>query len=97
MRTFLLGPQDPGDEVGEVVRRRGGMEEEELSRVVGELRKVGAVEGEADLVANAFVEMDANRDGSITQEEFVAACLKENHGSATKTLALTVVEIFVEN
>jgi len=79
------------------VNSDGRVEREELSRVVGELRKVGAVEGEADLVANAFVEMDANMDGSITQEEFVAACLKENQGSATKTLALTVVEIFVEN
>ena len=79
------------------VNSDGRVEREELSRVVGELRKVGAVEGEGDLVANAFVEMDANMDGSITQEEFVAACLKENQGSATKTLALTVVEIFVEN
>merc|ERR1719220_2625987 len=62
------------------VNSDGRVEREELSRVVGELRKVGAVEGEGDLVANAFVEMDANMDGSITQEEFVAACLKENQG-----------------
>merc|ERR1719150_2755563 len=65
-------------------------------RVEGEVKKVGAVE-EEDLVATAFNEMDANMDGSMTQEEFVAACLRENHGSASKTLALTVVEIFVEN
>jgi len=74
----------------------GRLEKEELSRVVGELRKVGAVE-EEDLVATAFTEMDANMDGSISQEEFVSACLRENQGSASKTLALTVVEIFVEN
>ena len=78
------------------VNSDGRVEREELSRVVGELKKVGAVE-EEDLVATAFNEMDANMDGSITQEEFVAACLRENHGSASKTLALTVVEIFVEN
>ena len=78
------------------VNSDGRLEREELSRVVSELRKVGAVE-EEDLVATAFTEMDANMDGSITQEEFVAACLRENQGSATKTLALTVVEIFVEN
>merc|ERR1712107_492305 len=69
------------------VNSDGRVEREELARVVGELRKVGAVEGEGDLVANASVEMDANMDGSITQEEFVAGCLKENQGSATKTLA----------
>merc|ERR1719273_2236371 len=78
------------------VNSDGRLEREELSRVVGELRKVGAVE-EEDLVATAFNEMDANMDGSISQEEFVSACLRENQGSATKTLALTVVEIFVEN
>merc|ERR1719500_1986087 len=48
-----------------------------------------------DLVATAFTEMDANMDGSISQEEFVSACLRENQGSASKTLALTVVEIFL--
>merc|ERR1712203_1169548 len=74
----------------------GRLEKEELSRVVGELRKVGAVE-EEDLVATAFTEMDSSMDGSISQEEFVSACLRENQGSASKTLALTVVEIFVEN
>ena len=78
------------------VNSDGRLEREELSRVVGELRKVGRME-EEDLVATAFNEMDANMDGSISQEEFVSACLKENQGSATKTLALTVVEIFVEN
>jgi len=78
------------------VNSDGRLEREELSRVVSELRKVGAVE-EEDLVATAFTEMDANMDGSITQEEFVAACLRANQGSASKTLALTVVEIFVEN
>jgi len=78
------------------VNSDGRLEKEELSRVVGELRKVGAVE-EEDLVATAFTEMDANMDGSISQEEFVSACLRENQGSASKALALTVVEIFVEN
>merc|ERR1711990_945258 len=80
------------------VNSDGRLEKEELSRVVGELRKVGrTMEKEEDLVATAFTEMDSNMDGSITQEEFVSACLRENHGSASKTLALTVVEIFVEN
>merc|ERR1711936_552910 len=78
------------------VNSDGRVEREALSRVVGELRKVGAVE-EEDLVATAFNEMDANMDGSISQEEFVSACLRENQGSASKALALTVVEIFVEN
>ena len=62
----------------------------------GRAEEGGAVE-EEDLVATAFTEMDANMDGSISQEEFVSACLRENQGSASKTLALTVVEIFVEN
>jgi len=79
------------------VNSDGRLEKEELSRVVGELRKVGrAMEEEEDLVATAFTEMDSNMDGTISQEEFVSACLRENHGSASKALALTVVEIFVE-
>ena len=79
------------------VNSDGRLEREELSRVVGELRKVVGRMEEEDLVQTAFNEMDANMDGSISQEEFVSACLKQNQGSASKTLALTVVEIFVEN
>merc|ERR1712018_242791 len=72
------------------VNSDGRVEREELSRLMGELRKVGRkMEKEEDLVATAFTEMDSNMDGSITQE-FVSACLRENHGSASKTLALTV-------
>jgi len=79
------------------VNSDGRLEREELSRVVGELRKVVGRMEEEDLVQTAFNEMDANMDGSISLEEFVSACLKQNQGSASKTLALTVVEIFVEN
>jgi len=79
------------------VNSDGRLEREELSRVVFELRKVVGRMEEEDLVQTAFNEMDANMDGSISLEEFVSACLKQNQGSASKTLALTVVEIFVEN
>ena len=48
-----------------------------------------------DMIAKtAFAEMDKNKDGKITKEEFVTACLGQEEIS--KMLALKIVDIFVE-
>ena len=41
----------------------------------------------------AFKEMDANDDGKITQEEFVAACMGQEKISSM--LALRIIDVFV--
>merc|ERR1712198_457691 len=42
----------------------------------------------------AFAEMDENKDGKVTQQEFLSACLGQQEIS--KMLALKIVDIFVE-
>ena len=46
------------------------------------------------IAKKAFAEMDKNKDGKVTQEEFVSACLEQQEIS--KMLALKIVDIFVE-
>ena len=49
-----------------------------------------------DMIAKtAFTEMDKNKDGKITKEEFVTACLGQEEIS--KMLALKIIDIFVED
>ena len=49
-----------------------------------------------DMIAKtAFAEMDKNKDGKVTKEEFVTACLGQQEIS--KMLALKIVDIFVED
>eukprot|EP00091_Calanus_sinicus_P011566 TRINITY_DN26129_c0_g1_i1.p1 TRINITY_DN26129_c0_g1~~TRINITY_DN26129_c0_g1_i1.p1 ORF type:complete len:118 (+),score=52.92 TRINITY_DN26129_c0_g1_i1:25-378(+) len=49
-----------------------------------------------DMIAKtAFAEMDKNKDGKVTKEEFVTACLGQEEIS--KMLALKIVDIFVED
>ena len=49
-----------------------------------------------DMIAKtAFAEMDKNKDGKVTKEEFVAACFGQQEIS--KMLALKIVDIFVED
>ena len=67
------------------------VERGELGRVVEELGKLGEMKEE--VAARAFAEMDADRDGGVTEEEFVAACLQQR--AASTHLALRVIDIFV--
>merc|ERR1712142_481264 len=46
------------------------------------------------IAKTAFAEMDKNKDGKVTREEFVSACLEQHEFS--KMLALKIVDIFVE-
>ena len=50
-----------------------------------------------DFAMKAFKEMDQNKDGKVTKEEFVNACLQQNLGSgnASAQLALGIVDVFV--
>jgi Ca2+-binding EF-hand superfamily protein len=43
----------------------------------------------------AFAEMDKDKDGKISQEEFVSACMGQQEIS--KMLALKIVDIFVDD
>ena len=73
------------------INRDGRVERGELGRVVEELGKLGEMKEE--VAARAFAEMDADRDGGVTEEEFVAACLQQR--AASTHLALRVIDIFV--
>jgi len=69
----------------------GRVEREEMGSVAKELNKLGTV-GE-ELVQDAFIEMDEDMDGGVTEEEFVRACLQQRKASAS--LTLKVIDIFV--
>lgn len=69
----------------------GKVEKEELGRVVEELSKLGEV-GE-EVVERAFTEMDADRDGGVTEEEFVQANLQQK--GAANAITIRVIDIFV--
>jgi len=71
----------------------GKVERGEMGRVAEELRKLGEV-GE-ELVQSAFIEMDEDMDGGVTEEEFVRACLQQRKASAS--LTLKVIDIFVSS
>jgi len=73
------------------VNSDGKVEMDELDLVVEELSKLGEVGKE--IVETAFVEMDENRDGSVSQDEFVQACLQ--HKKASVAITLRVIDIFV--
>merc|ERR1712243_211156 len=73
------------------VNSDGLVEMEEMDKVVEQLRKVREVEDQ--LVEKAFMEMDSDRDGSVTQDEFVQACLHQR--KASTQIAIRVIDIFV--
>ena len=48
-----------------------------------------------DVLVSVFKEMDKNNDGKISCDEFVAACLGQEHIS--KMLAIKIIDIFIED
>ena len=71
------------------VNSDGKVERGELGLVAQEL-EVGE-----DTVCEAFAEMDADRDGGVTEEEFVTACLQQRRASTC--LVVRVIDIFVDS
>merc|ERR1711915_663698 len=57
-------------------------------------KKDPALAAEEMVAKTAFAEMDENKDGKVTQQEFLSACLGQQEIS--KMLALKIVDIFVE-
>ena len=51
-----------------------------------------------DFAMKAFKEMDQNKDGKVTKEEFIAACLAQNldTGNVSAKLALGIVDVFIQ-
>ena len=45
------------------------------------------------MAKSVFAEMDADKDGKVTVDEFVIACLDK--GESSRMLALKVINIFV--
>ena len=45
----------------------------------------------------AFEEMDQDRDGKVTKEEFISACLARVPGNVSARLALGIADVFVPN
>ena len=46
------------------------------------------------VVEKAFIEMDADSDGRVTEEEFVRACV--GHKKFSKMLALKLIDLFTQ-
>ena len=72
---------------------------QEMTRLVKDM--YGLLKSETDGIAShdmfaddAFAEMDKDKDGEITEDEFVQACLEQKDFS--KMLALKVIDILVE-
>ena len=48
-----------------------------------------------DMASKAFDEMDQDRDGKVSKEEFISACLAQVSGNISAKLALGIVDVFV--
>ena len=48
-----------------------------------------------EYATQAFQEMDQDRDGKVTKEEFISACLAQVSGNVSAKLALGIVDVFV--
>ena len=47
---------------------------------------------EDDITDNTWLEMDRDRDGSVTRDEFISSVL--NHKKFSKLLAMQVIDLF---
>jgi len=73
----------------------GSITRDEMTRLVKDLHFLLELSNEVDQVTadQAFTEMDENKDGSVTKEEFVKAVM--GHKVASRILTLNIIEIFV--
>jgi len=83
------------------VNNDGSINNKEMKRLVkdmmGLIRDVDSPEDATKemIASSAFAEMDKDEDGKVTVDEFITACMSQEHCS--KMLALKVIDIFVDD
>ena len=102
---YIMSDGAPEEVLGKIFRvfdvnSDGTITKKELTRLIKDMYGLLKTEdpniAAKDMIAKtAFAEMDKNKDGKVTKEEFVAACLGQQEIS--KMLALKIVDIFVED
>eukprot|EP00092_Neocalanus_flemingeri_P031049 GFUD01033729.1.p1 GENE.GFUD01033729.1~~GFUD01033729.1.p1 ORF type:complete len:210 (+),score=51.88 GFUD01033729.1:74-703(+) len=83
------------------INNDGKINIKELKEVVKDLfglskkNRPDSIENEDNLAGEAFVEMDLNEDGEISEEELVAACLAQK--KFARIITLQIIELFLGN
>ena len=71
----------------------------EMKKIVKDLfallssKEQQTAETDAKMADDAFTEMDVDKDGKVTKEEFIQACL--SHEKISSMLALKITDIFI--
>ena len=71
----------------------------EMKKIVKDLfallstKELQTVENDAKMADDAFTEMDVDKDGKVTKEEFIQACL--SHEKISSMMALKITDIFI--
>jgi len=71
----------------------------EMKKIVKDLfallnpKELQLVENDAKMADEAFTEMDVDKDGKVTKEEFIHACL--SHEKVSSLMALKITDIFI--
>ncbi|XP_023345061.1 neuronal calcium sensor 2 [Eurytemora carolleeae] len=100
---YVLSNGSPEENLKQIFRvfdinNDGSISLKELKRIVKDLfhliNEENVDQASHDVLANsAFSEMDENKDGEITQEEFIEACMLQKKFSTM--LTLRIIDIFV--
>ena len=56
-------------------------------------KELQTVENETKMADDVFTEMDVDKDGKVTKEEFIQACL--SHEKISSMMALKITDIFI--
>lgn len=71
----------------------------EMKKIVKDLfallstKELQTVENDTKMADDAFTEMDVDKDGKVTKEEFIQACL--SHEKISSMMALKITDIFI--
>lgn len=101
---YVLSSGSPEQNLKQIFRvfdinNDGSISRKEMTRIVKDLFHLLSAKDNPDnttgkvLATQAFEEMDANSDGRVTEEEFIAACF--SHEKISTMLALKIVDVFV--
>ena len=77
------------------VNSDGAISKKELNMLIKDMYGLLKSAAKKLVAKTAFAEMDKDKDGKVSQEEFVSACMGQQEIS--KMLALKVVDIFVDD